>query len=567
MRKCKKRKYDIVKVKELFCDRNFTLLENEYLSYSAKMKFVCNNCGKQHSISLGKLLAGRGCKFCSQKANAERHRLSPNMVRKYFESQGCILLDEYVDSKTHLNYTCKCGNKSKILWSNFKIGKRCMKCAVLGRSGNKSALWNPNREQVKLNELLIKKSCKALSTCLKSTGKIKAFKISAMLGYTTEELRNHIINHPKWHEIKHDKWHLDHIFPIKAFVEHGITDLRLMNCLDNLQPLTEKENTSKSDSYDKNKFVKWMYDVYYKHLYEDLFVATEKAAIAASRYVGLGLKKESDGAAVKAIENHLSCFDFSCQIAIGEGAKDDSPMLKIGQVIGNINGALPIFDIGVDPIEGTTQTARGGTEAMSVMVIAPKGSLFSSNIFYMKKIAVGPQIAKSCISIDDDLFVLIDKIKQSTKKSNNQITFCILDRPRHNKLIEEVRKFGCRIYLINDCDVPATISTCIKNSNIDVYIGVGGTTEAVLSAAALKCMDGYFEGMLCDKDGNVLDGKIYKMNELVKGEVMFSATGITDGKLLKGVKFVGDDVETHSLLMNSIDKKIHWINTTRKIDF
>jgi fructose-1,6-bisphosphatase class II len=311
-----------------------------------------------------------------------------------------------------------------------------------------------------------------------------------------------------------------------------------------------------------------------KSLSLDLIRVTENAAIAAAHFVGRGDKHGADEAATKAMLNRLNTIDFSGEVVIGEGKKDDAPGLFKGNLVGSPclradkKTLTPQFDIAVDPIEGTTPTAKGGYEAMSVIAVGNKGCLFSSEDFYMKKLAVGPHIAKNIlnrhqeclITVKDDLRMIVGTISSVCDIQPEKLTICILDRPRHDESIAELRELGCRIKLISDCDVSGAIATCVHDSGIDIYYGIGGAPEGVISAAALKCMRGYFQGMIVEKEGKPIDDKIYNMEDLAKDDVIFCATGITDGSLLRGVRFIDGKPHTNSVLMRSESGTVRWIS-------
>jgi fructose-1,6-bisphosphatase II len=269
-----------------------------------------------------------------------------------------------------------------------------------------------------------------------------------------------------------------------------------------------------------------------KALHLEIIRATEAAAIASSSWVGRGDKVAADNAATEAMAARLNSIDFAGKVVIGEGKKDGAPGLFTGDCLGlnwNTKGT-PIFDIAVDPLDGTTQTSKGGPEAMSVLAVGNEGSLLESEGWYMKKLAYGPKIkAKANINILDTLKLTLLKAANALEKDISKLTVCVLDRPRHSSIILDLRLFGCRIKLIQDCDVSAAIATAIPDSGIDLYMGVGGAPEGVIGAAALKCLRGGFQGMMCDNAGSVYDSKVLEMEDLAKGDVIFCATGVTDG--------------------------------------
>lgn len=315
-----------------------------------------------------------------------------------------------------------------------------------------------------------------------------------------------------------------------------------------------------------------------KNLHLEMVRVTEAAAVAASMQVGRGDKIAADHAATEAMSRRLQKIDFHGIVVIGEGKKDNAPGLFTGDIVGagwgtGVTGGdypgldyfqpvdrRPVYDIAVDPLDGTTQTAKGGYEAMSVMAVGKQGSLLKSEGWYMKKLAVGPEIARRVkLDITEEVESTISKVSLATGKDIKRVTACVLDRPRHQSLIERLRATGCRIKLIQDCDVSAAIATAIHESGIDIYLGIGGAPEGVIGAAAIKCLRGDFQGMMCSNDGVCNDNKVYHMEDLAKGDVIFCATGVTDGSMLKGVRWTCSGPITHSLLMQSESGTVRWI--------
>jgi len=293
-----------------------------------------------------------------------------------------------------------------------------------------------------------------------------------------------------------------------------------------------------------------------KNYHLDLIRAVEAGAIHAAEWVGRGNKEEADLAATNAIRDRLNKIDFRAVIAIGEGKKDESHGLYQGEVVGIDRKLSDGFEysIAIDPIEGTTPTAKGGYEAMSVIALANVGAMYQTETFYMNKLAVGPQAAHLPIGLDQSAITNIALLSQALGKSPQHITVCVLDRPRTKPLVEELRKIGCRIKFISDCDVTACIATCVPDSGIDMYWSVGGAPEAVIAAAAMKCMGGSLQcrEMVVNGDScTALEERILKIEDLVKGDCMFAATGITDGQLLKGVRFTSNGPVTSSIAMRS----------------
>ena len=317
-----------------------------------------------------------------------------------------------------------------------------------------------------------------------------------------------------------------------------------------------------------------------KNLHLDLVRVTEAGAIEASVWVGRGNKEEADKVATELMRERLNQMDFVAEIAIGEGIKDDSFGLYKGERVGSkrnysLSGSdysdpksiivetqdqlqVPEYSIAVDPIEGTTPVSKGGPEAMSVIALAEKGCFFETDSFYMNKFCVGPEVLKTGFftaaecNIKTPIQRIVSFVATALNKPINAVTVCILDRPRHSQLVVKLRSTGCRIKFIQDCDVTACIATCVPDSGIDIYLGVGGSPEAVIAAAAVKCMGGLFQAQIANDTCTEFEDKIYIGEELAKGNVMFSATGITDGQLLKGVRYGHNGKPTtHSITMRS----------------
>lgn len=293
-----------------------------------------------------------------------------------------------------------------------------------------------------------------------------------------------------------------------------------------------------------------------------LLHATQMAAVESSRWVGRGDKNAADQAAVDAMRSALADVPGAGVVVIGEGEKDQAPMLYVGETIGP---GEPLFDIAVDPLDGTTQTARGGPEAMSVIAVGRRGSLYPAPEFYMKKIAVGPAPdgKPPLLSLDWPIPRLVESLTRQWGRPASELTVCLLDRPRHQEFIKEFRALGCRLRLIADCDVSAAIATALPDSPVDLYYGIGGAPEGVIAAAAMKCLGGYFEGQLVDEKGTPTDGRVLTAEELAAGEVMVCATGVTTGSLLTGVKEKQDEVVSHSILMHYPGMCVHRISTAR----
>ncbi len=285
---------------------------------------------------------------------------------------------------------------------------------------------------------------------------------------------------------------------------------------------------------------------------------TEMAAIASARLMGRGDEKAADQAAVDAMRSMLDSVDCDATIVIGEGERDEAPMLYIGERVGAGKGAQ--LEIAVDPLEGTTICANGGPNSISVMAIGEKGCLLHAPDTYMQKIAVGPD-AKGCIDITQSPTENLKRIAEAKKCRVQDLTAIVLERPRHIELIQELRSTGCRINLIGDGDVSAAIATARPDSGVDVLFGIGGAPEGVIAAAALRCLGGDFQGifkprnddevMRAQKMGIDDMNKVLEIEDLASGNVMFAATGVTTGSFLDGVVFKPWGAITHSLVMRS----------------
>jgi fructose-1,6-bisphosphatase II len=311
-----------------------------------------------------------------------------------------------------------------------------------------------------------------------------------------------------------------------------------------------------------------------RNLALDLVRVTEAAALAAGRMMGRGDKIAADQAAVDAMRLILNIIEMDGVIVIGEGEKDEAPMLYNGERLGT--GSPPEVDIAVDPIDGTSLTARGGSGALSVVALAPRGAMCApGKLVYMDKIAVGPE-AVGHIDIDAPVDVNLNNIAKAKRRDVNDLTVMILDRPRHANLIKEVRATGARIRLINDGDVAAAISTCMEDTGIDVLLGVGGSPEAVITACALRCLGGEIQCKYWPRDdserqyaadNNIDLNRVLCLNDLVNSDnVFFAATGITRGELLNGVKYFGGGAQTSSIVMRSKSGTIRHIEATHRVD-
>lgn len=300
---------------------------------------------------------------------------------------------------------------------------------------------------------------------------------------------------------------------------------------------------------------------------------TEMAAIESARHMGRGDEKAADQAAVDAMRGMLDSVHFDGKVVIGEGERDEAPMLYIGEKVGSGQG--PKLEIALDPLEGTTICANGGQNAISVMAIAREGNLLNAPDTYMDKIAVGPK-SSGVIDIELSATENLQRIAESKKCQVRDLTAVILDRPRHEALIKEVREAGARISLIGDGDVSAAIATATRNSGIDVLFGIGGAPEGVIAAAALRCLGGEIQGKLkfrndeemlrAEKMGMGDIHRVLKMEDLAKGNVMFCATGVTDGNFLDGVIFKSWGALTHSIVMRSESGTIRQIRAEHHFD-
>ena len=300
---------------------------------------------------------------------------------------------------------------------------------------------------------------------------------------------------------------------------------------------------------------------------------TEMAALASARLMGRGDEKAADQAAVDAMRSMLDSVECDATIVIGEGERDEPPMLFIGEKVGSGNG--PELEIAVDPLEGTTVCAVGGYNSISVMAIGEKGNLMNAPDTYMNKIAVGPS-AKGAIDITLTPTENIKRVAEAKSCRVQDLTAMVLDRPRHHDLIKELRETGCRIHLIGDGDVAAAIATALPDSGIDILFGTGGAPEGVIAAAALRCLGGDFQGVFVPRNDEEVARakkmgvdditKILNIDDLAKGNVMFVATGVTDGPLLDGVKFKPWGAETHSIVMRSKSGTIRYIKAEHHFD-
>ena len=299
-----------------------------------------------------------------------------------------------------------------------------------------------------------------------------------------------------------------------------------------------------------------------RNLALELVRVTETAALAAAPWVGRGEKDLADGAAVKAMRAMINTVDMSGVVVIGEGEKDQAPMLHNGEQVGNGDG--PTCDVAVDPIDGTSLTAQGMNGAISVIALAPRGSMFDpQDSFYMNKIVTGPEAA-SVIDIRASVATNIAAVAKAKSLNVSDITVVVLNRPRHLGLIEEIRATGARIKLIQDGDVAAAIETARPDTGIDILMGIGGTPEGVITAVAMICLGGAIQGQL-HKDG-VTESRVLTTTDLCNSDDVFlSATGITDGELVQGVRYTKFGATSNSLVMRGKSKTVRLIQTEHNL--
>ena len=298
---------------------------------------------------------------------------------------------------------------------------------------------------------------------------------------------------------------------------------------------------------------------------------TEAAAVAASHLIGRGDEKAADFAAVEAMREALNQLDFDGTVVIGEGERDEAPMLYIGERVGARRGdaGAAHIDIALDPLEGTTLTAKAGPNAMAVLAIAEQGNLLNAPDVYMDKLAIGPGFARGTIDLSRSASENVRAIAAAKGVDPSEIIACVLDRPRHAELIAELRALGCGIKLISDGDVAGVIAVTDPDTGVDVYMGQGGAPEGVLAAAALRCVGGQFQGRLVFRNDDeraraarwgVVDlDRIYHLEELARGDVIFAATGVTDGSLLEGVKRRRGCITTESVVMRASTGTVRWV--------
>ncbi len=307
-------------------------------------------------------------------------------------------------------------------------------------------------------------------------------------------------------------------------------------------------------------------DISDRNLALELVRVTEAAAIAASRWIGRGKKNEADGAAVEAMRQAFDTVAIDGTVVIGEGEMDEAPMLYIGEKVGQ---GGPAMDIAVDPLEGTSITAKGGPNAIATVALAEHGNFLHAPDIYMEKIAVGGGLPDGVVSLDAPIAENLRNLARAKKIDLSELMVCMLDRERHAEKIAKIREAGARITLIGDGDVAGVIAASQPGTGIDMYLGSGGAPEGVLSAAALRCIGGQMQGKLLFEDegqiarartmGITDPNRIYTITEMAKGDVMFAASGVTTGPMLRGVVHSGAGAITHSIVMRSKSGTVRYV--------
>ncbi len=301
---------------------------------------------------------------------------------------------------------------------------------------------------------------------------------------------------------------------------------------------------------------------------------TEAAALAASRLMGRGDERAADQVAVDAMRNALNSLDIAGTVVIGEGERDEAPMLYIGEKVGTGKG--PNIDIALDPLEGTTITAKGLTNALAVVAMAEEGGFLNSPDVYMDKIAVGGGLPDGIVDLDNEPSENLRNLAKAKGCQVEDLVACILDRPRHQDLIKKVRDSGARIMLITDGDISGVMATSEASSGVDIYLGSGGAPEGVLAASALRCIGGQMQGRLifrndderlrAERCGITDFNRKYSMLDLAHGDVMFAATGVTNGTMLRGVRRFSGGATTHSMVMRSKSGTVRYIEAHHNFD-
>ena len=302
---------------------------------------------------------------------------------------------------------------------------------------------------------------------------------------------------------------------------------------------------------------------------------TEAAAMSAAKLIGRGDEKAADAAAVEAMRAALNELYMDGTVVIGEGERDEAPMLFIGEKVGAAIGKGPKIDIALDPLEGTTITAKAGPNALAVLAVAEEGNLLNAPDVYMDKIAVGPGYSADIVNLDKSVSENVAAVAGEKGVAPGDLIVCVLDRPRHEEIIAELREIGCGVMLIPDGDVAGVIATSDPDTTVDIYMGSGGAPEGVLAAAALRCVGGQFKGRLTFRNDDErararkwgiedLD-KIYDLGELAKGDCIFAATGVTHGSLLQGVKTLRDGrITTESVVMRASSGTVRWVKSEHR---
>ena len=298
---------------------------------------------------------------------------------------------------------------------------------------------------------------------------------------------------------------------------------------------------------------------------------TEAAAIAASKWIGRGDNDAADDAAVEAMRAALNELPMDGTVVIGEGERDEAPMLYIGEKVGCAQGTGPKINIALDPLEGTSITAKAGPNALAVLAIAEEGCLLNAPDTYMEKLAIGPGYPKGTIDLSRSVSDNIRSVAKAKGVDPSEINVCVLDRPRHAEMIAELRGLGCGIQLIPDGDVAGVIATTNPDVNVDVYMGSGGAPEGVLAAAALRCVGGQIQGRLLFRNDDEIArarrwgiedlDRIYSLEDMAKGDCIFAATGVTDGSLLAGVHRRKTCITTESVVMRASTGTVRWVRT------
>ncbi|HXZ68769.1 MAG TPA: class II fructose-bisphosphatase [Alphaproteobacteria bacterium] len=299
---------------------------------------------------------------------------------------------------------------------------------------------------------------------------------------------------------------------------------------------------------------------------------TEAAAMSASRMIGRGDEKQADQAAVDAMRRALNNLDIQGRVVIGEGERDEAPMLYIGEIVGSGKG--PEVDIALDPLEGTTLTAKGMANALAVIAIAKRGSMLHAPDVYMDKIAIGGGYPQGVVDLDRDPGDNALALAKAKGVPIDQLTVCVMDRPRHTELIAKLRQVGARVVLITDGDVAGVINTTDPETNVDMYLGQGGAPEGVLAAAALRCIGGQIQTRLVFRNDDeraraeragIKDlSRKYTLDDMVQGDVIFGATGVTDGTMLRGVHHKGEFVSTDTVVMRASTGTVRWIKARHR---